>query len=214
MRVEEGLVAGLVALAGGDDLNFDLPFVHRFDQQVFKLVDICDVGLDYPDVMLGVLDHVHDGVADLRLLRRLLFQETGVHVLALSFLVRVELIKFFELRLDYICIKLVPMPLDIAQEYISDEVPSVRRGVTLYVCVQVTEFTDAIPHTCVLVSNVERADELTVVDDLYLVVVAVEELIDLPSEEVEREVRCGVVAHTDSACFLESSDLLFICIEV
>jgi hypothetical protein len=42
--------------------------------------------------MLGVLDHVHDGVADLRLLRRLFFQEAGVHVLALSFLVRVEFI--------------------------------------------------------------------------------------------------------------------------
>jgi hypothetical protein len=137
-----------------------------------------------------------------------------VHVLRRTDLVRVKTVKLCKLAFDNISIKLVPMPLDVPQQHISDEMPRIRSRMTLHKRVQITKLPNAISDACVLVCHIERADKLAIVDNLDLMMIAIKKLVDFPSEKVKRKVGSWVVAHTYTACLLKPPDLILVGVEV
>ena len=74
---------------------------------------------------------------------------------------------------------------------------------TLHKHVQVPKGCRSVTHSSVGICNIERADELTVVDQLDFLVVPLEELRDFAFEKVHAPVSEWVVPDADSSCSLK-----------
>lgn len=98
----------------------------------------------------------------------------------------------------------------VSQKHISEEVAGALRWMPLHKDVQVAERRVSIPDSRIGISHVQRANELTVVDQLYLLVVPLEELGDATTKKVHPPIRKRIVPNADStSCFKRGDELFF-----
>ena len=78
------------------------------------------------------------------------------------------------------------MVLDILQQVVFKELPDSDAAVACYDCVEVSEAATAIPNTSIRLGNVQRANKLSIINQLHLLVIPSEEPLhsSFLSEEV------------------------------
>ena len=99
-------------------------------------------------------------------------------------------------------IKLIWMVDDVSQEHVPKEVPGLLGGVALHKDIKVSESGAAIPDSSVRVTHVERPNELTIIHQIDLLVISLQELRDSASKEVHFPVRERIIANADTTSFL------------
>jgi len=144
------------------------------------------------------------GLADFSLSWRLLLEQFAFSG---RVLLRVEqcvnLIELSELLLYFLLDKLVRVVLHISQEHVSEENSGLFRRMPLHEHVQISKARIAVAHSSVGVCDVERANELGVIDQLHFLVVPLEKLGGVATQEVHSPVSEGVISDTHAASCLE-----------
>jgi len=127
---------------------------------------------------------------------------------------RINFIKFVELGVYRVSIEEGGVVFHISQQHVSKELHRVLRVVPSSEHIEVSERRTSILDACVWFGDVERPDELPIVYELHLLVVALEKTREVSCVVVHAPVGKGIVSDADASCCLELSHLGLVNIEV
>ena len=105
---------------------------------------------------------------------------------------------------------------DISQEHIPEKVSRLLCAMSLHKCVKVPKRGPSISRCRVWITDVEGADELTVIYELYFLMIALEKLSNSACglQEMEPSGTERIVPYADASCLLELPHKFLVCIVI